>query len=117
MSTTSDRTVEATAHEEREWLRVTLSCIGDAVITTDATGNVTLLNPVAESLTGWMQKEAQGVRLGIAFNVLGEKTRKPVKFPTVRSVRAAGVAESANHNRPNRSPGNSQSASRGPPCE
>lgn len=97
MATNPDRTVEATAHEEREWLRVTLSCIGDAVITTDATGNITLLNPVAEALTGWAQKEAQGVSLGIVFNALDEETRKPVESPAVRAVRADGVAGSANN--------------------
>src|SRR5262249_61034343 len=37
---------------QREQLRVTLTSIGDAVITTDAEGRVTLLNPVAETLTG-----------------------------------------------------------------
>ena len=40
-------------HEQRDWLRVTLSSIGDAVITTDTVGRVTFLNPVGESLTGW----------------------------------------------------------------
>ena len=40
-------------HEQRDWLLVTLSCIGDAVITTGLEGRVTFLNPVAESLTGW----------------------------------------------------------------
>jgi PAS domain S-box-containing protein len=42
--------------EQREWLRVTLSSIGDAVITTDIKGCVTFLNPVAQSLTGWTQE-------------------------------------------------------------
>ena len=46
------KTSEASFHEQRDWLLVTLSCIGDAVITTDAEGRVTFLNPVAESLTG-----------------------------------------------------------------
>ena len=41
-----------------EWLRVTLSSIGDGVITTDAYGRVTFLNPVAEKLTGWTQEQA-----------------------------------------------------------
>ncbi|MGI9066338.1 MAG: hypothetical protein ACR2HX_08040 [Pyrinomonadaceae bacterium] len=31
--------------EQREWLRVTLSSIGDAVITTDIKGCITFLNP------------------------------------------------------------------------
>jgi PAS domain-containing protein len=43
-------------HERRDWLQVTLSCIGDVVITTDGEGRVTFLNPVAESLTAWTQE-------------------------------------------------------------
>jgi PAS domain-containing protein len=39
--------------QQREWFRVTLSSIGDAVVATDAEGRLTFLNPVAESLTGW----------------------------------------------------------------
>ena len=48
-------------YEQRQWLQVTLSSIGDAVITTDAEGRVTFLNPVAQSLTGWTQEDAAGV--------------------------------------------------------
>src|SRR5579862_756298 len=44
--------------ESAEWLRVTLSSIGDGVITTDRRGCVTFLNPVAQSLTGWTQEQA-----------------------------------------------------------
>ena len=40
-----DRSVE----EQREWLRVTLASIGDAVITTDTQGRVTFLNGVART--------------------------------------------------------------------
>src|SRR5262249_35779550 len=43
----------AAAEADRERLRVTLTSIGDAVLTTDAEGYVTFLNPVAEALTGW----------------------------------------------------------------
>ncbi|HYO92405.1 MAG TPA: DUF4118 domain-containing protein, partial [Pyrinomonadaceae bacterium] len=39
--------------ESREQLSITLRSIGDAVITTDADGLVTFMNPVAQSLTGW----------------------------------------------------------------
>jgi PAS domain-containing protein len=41
----SKQTAE-TSHEQREWLRVTLSSIGDAVTTTDTKGCVTFLNPI-----------------------------------------------------------------------
>jgi diguanylate cyclase (GGDEF)-like protein/PAS domain S-box-containing protein len=43
---------------EKEHAQVTLNSIGDAVISTDAAGNVTYLNPVAEAMTGWMAAEA-----------------------------------------------------------
>ena len=43
-------------------LAVTLHSIGDGVIATDAEGRVTLLNPLAERLTGWKQEEAPVTR-------------------------------------------------------
>ena len=43
------RRAEEQVHEQREWLRVTLASIGDAVITTDTEGRVTFLNSVAQS--------------------------------------------------------------------
>lgn len=45
---------------QREWLRVTLESIGDAVIATDANRKVLFLNSSAEALTGWRQSEAIG---------------------------------------------------------
>ncbi|MDD5335842.1 MAG: CHASE3 domain-containing protein, partial [Rhodoferax sp.] len=44
-----------TLRDSEEKLAVTLSSIGDAVIATDASARVTLLNRVAEQLTGWTQ--------------------------------------------------------------
>ena len=41
--------VEQELAEERERLRITLASIGDAVISTDAEGQVTFLNRVAEA--------------------------------------------------------------------
>ena len=67
-------------HEQRDWLLVTLSSIGDAVITTDAEGRVTFLNPVAESLTGWTQ-EAVGQPLDGVIRILNEESRQPVESP------------------------------------
>lgn len=53
--------------EEREWFRIVLSSIGDAVITTDVKGKVTFLNPQAELLTGWSSSEALGQSLESVF--------------------------------------------------
>jgi CHASE3 domain sensor protein len=43
----------ALVQEQRERLHTTLTSIGDAVIVTDARGRVTLMNQVAQALTGW----------------------------------------------------------------
>lgn len=53
-------TMERKLWESREWLATTLRCIGDAVIATDAASAVQLINPLAESLTGWKQSDAMG---------------------------------------------------------
>ena len=57
------RQTDEALHEQQEWLRLTLSSIGDGVITIDNKGGVTFLNPVAQSLTGWTQEDAAGKSL------------------------------------------------------
>ena len=74
-------------HDQREWLRVALSSIGDAVIATNAGGRITFLNPSAESLTGWTRGEAAGVSLESVFRIVNRETRRAVESPTVRAVR------------------------------
>ncbi len=57
------RRLDATASAlsaERNLARATLHCIGDAVITTDRTGLVAYLNPVAQALTGYALTDACG---------------------------------------------------------
>ena len=67
--------------DQHEMMRVTLKSIGDAVITTDAEGRVTWLNPIAEKMTGWPVDEALGQRLRQVFHIVHEKTREPVESP------------------------------------
>src|SRR5215510_2077633 len=88
---------EVTLRQQREWLQVTLSSIGDAVIATDTNGDVTFLNPVAESLTGWKQEEAQGQSLRNVFNILNEKTRVTVENPALRAMQEGLIVGLANH--------------------
>ncbi|NWJ95981.1 MAG: DUF4118 domain-containing protein [Chloroflexi bacterium] len=54
------RQLEEDLYQQREFFAVALTSIGDAVITTDLEGRVTFMNKVAEKLTGWSQKEAEG---------------------------------------------------------
>lgn len=80
-----------------EWWRIALASIGDAVITTDINGGITFLNPVAESLTGWMLREAAGVPLTTVFNIINEDTRHTVENPATQSLRDGIVVGLANH--------------------
>ncbi|MFN0010046.1 MAG: PAS domain S-box protein [Phycisphaerales bacterium] len=86
--------------DSAEWLRVTLSCIGDGVITTDRSGRVTFLNPVAQALTGWTQEEATaggGVPIERVFNIVNEETRAKVDNPALRGLREGITVGLANH--------------------
>ncbi|MBI5446104.1 MAG: response regulator [Deltaproteobacteria bacterium] len=83
--------------DQREWLRVTLTSIGDAVIATDAEGRVTFMNPVAERLTGWAAGEAAGQLLHAVFPVVNEQTGEPLPDPVARVLREGRAIPLANH--------------------
>jgi len=87
---------EESVRQQREWLRVTLASIGDAVITTDTQGRVTFLNAVAQTLTGWTQTDAQGVALDRVFRIINEHSRQPVESPADRALREGKVVGLAN---------------------
>ena len=55
---------------EKERAQVTLDSIGDAVISTDISGNITYLNQVAERMTGWSGKEASGRPFAEVFQII-----------------------------------------------
>ena len=82
---------------EKERLAVTLRSIGDGVITTDTAGSVTLLNKVAETLTGWTAEEADGRPLSEVFPIVHELTREPCEDPVAKVLKTGMVVELANH--------------------
>ena len=83
--------------EQREWFAVTLASIGDAVITTDAQGRVTYLNPIAESMTGWSTAQAQGEPLDRVFRIVNEDTRQTVENPIGKVLQIGKIVGLANH--------------------
>ena len=98
--TTARRVAEENARliqEQRERLRITLSSIGDAVISTDAEGRVDFLNPIAEVLIGWKTEEAAGRSLTDVFHIVNEDTREPVDNPAMRALREGEIVGLANH--------------------
>lgn len=68
----------------------TLKAIGDAVISTDIKGQVMLMNPVAEALTGWTQQEALGRPLEEVFCIIHAESREKSVNP-VQTVLTDGV--------------------------
>lgn len=82
---------------EKELAEVTLSSIGDGVITTDHQGVVTFLNRTAESLTGWSLAEARGRKLEAIFNIVNELTRQRALSPLKRVIEEKIVVGLANH--------------------
>ena len=56
----SRKDAELAERGQRQRFETTLASIGDGVIATDADGNISFMNTVAEVLTGWKQEEASG---------------------------------------------------------
>jgi PAS domain S-box-containing protein len=74
---TDAKNAEESLASERERLAITLRSIGDGVITTDKTGKITLLNRMAEKMTGWEEEEALDTPFQKIFAIIDEKSRKP----------------------------------------
>ena len=81
---------EVTERKQREWLRTTLASIGDAVIATDVGGAVTLVNAVAEKLTG-AGAQAIGRPLAEVFRAVDEN-RQPIPDPVAAALAKGGPA-------------------------
>ena len=78
--------VEDVLFNEKEHAQVTLNSIGDAVLSTDLSGNVTYVNRVAESMTGWSRQEAVGRPLAEVFQIVEGTTRKPARNPMEAAI-------------------------------
>ena len=83
--------------EREEWLRTTLTSIGDAVIVTDSAGKVSFLNPVAEMLTGKDLSTARDRDVAEVFSIFNEFTGAPAENPVKRVMSEGQPAGLANH--------------------
>lgn len=92
---TSMRELSDELASERELLQVTLRSIADGVITTDAKGVVTWLNPIAERLTGWRLEDATGRPSNEILHLVNEETRMPAENPIEHCLRIGAKVELA----------------------
>jgi diguanylate cyclase (GGDEF)-like protein/PAS domain S-box-containing protein len=80
------KAVEDALYVEKERAVVTLNSIGDAVLCTDISGDITYLNLVAETMTGWPRDEAIGKPLAQVFRIIDGATRKTAQDPMEMAV-------------------------------
>jgi PAS domain S-box-containing protein len=94
LSSTYERHLEAEVDqqrqlkESREWFQITLKSLGEAVVSTDQTGKVSFINPVAQQLTGWSYAAAQGRPFEEVVRINDERSRTDVEDP-IKAVRRA----------------------------
>ncbi len=93
---TKRKQAEKDLETEKERLAITLASIGDGVITTDVEGKITLINQVAEELTGWKFEDANGKPLDAVFHIINEKSREPCENPVQKVLDCQGVVGLAN---------------------
>ena len=70
--------------EQREWLQVTLSSIGDAVIATDLKGQINFMNPAAETLTGWTSSQAANILLSEVLQTVNDTAHRVAENSVVQ---------------------------------
>jgi PAS domain S-box-containing protein len=87
------RAEEAFRSEEK--LRTTLASIGDAVVTCDVEGRIDSVNAVAESSTGWTDREARNLPLHEVFQIVDETTGESVEDPIAKIRRLNEVTKLA----------------------
>src|ERR1700682_4479631 len=79
--------VEDALFVEKERAQVTLNSIGDAVVSTDNSGNITFLNLVAEKMTGWTLQEAAGRPMTEVLRIMDATSHETTPNPMAAADR------------------------------
>jgi PAS domain S-box-containing protein len=93
---------EADLEEQKEWLRVTLTSIGDGVIVSDPAGRVVLMNHEAERLTGWTNVEALHQPLSAVESGERSRAQSPAGPKGARDGQAEAAARARRRGVPHR---------------
>lgn len=87
---------ELELRQRNEIFKTILYSIGDGVITTDANGIITQMNPVAERLTEWRESEAIGQKLLDIYIVYNEDTGEEVVNPATLVMHTKEITHLSN---------------------
>ncbi|BAY22218.1 response regulator receiver modulated diguanylate cyclase with PAS/PAC sensor [Calothrix sp. NIES-2100] len=77
--------------EENQRLTAIINSMGCAVVVTYANGTIQMMNPVAESLTGWKQDEAYGKDLGEVVNLIDKDMDEVIDNLAAQAIEAGEV--------------------------
>ncbi len=94
---TERATAERNLKASEERFKVTLLSVGDGVIATDRNGRITIINKMAEELTGWTFAEIQGSEIDEIIQVRNEKTGNACENPIQRALERGEIVSLANH--------------------
>ncbi len=81
----------------RDFLQTTLTSIGDGVVSTDAEGRITFMNPVAAAICGWKEEAAVGKPIDEVMVLIREDTNEPIENPVTLALRTGAVVGLENH--------------------
>jgi len=69
--------------QQERWLSAVLNSVEDGIIATGRDGNIQSMNPVAELITGWLEKDAGSHALGDVFSIVHDRDQRPVVLPEI----------------------------------
>ena len=78
--------VNSALEAEKKQLAITLKSIGDGVISIDASGDVTFINPVAQRLTGFSEKEALSKPIELVMDLRDTATDEALLNPALYTL-------------------------------
>lgn len=83
--------------EKHGMIAATLQSLGEALISTNTESRISMMNPVAEALTGWSLAEARGKHIDEVFRIFNSRTGEKAVNPVVRSLKEGIIVGLANH--------------------
>jgi diguanylate cyclase (GGDEF)-like protein/PAS domain S-box-containing protein len=78
--------MEEALFAEKERAEVTLNSIGDGVVCTDVSGNITFLNLVAKKMSGWSLQDAAGRPMAQVFRIMDATSRETISNPMEMAI-------------------------------
>jgi diguanylate cyclase (GGDEF)-like protein/PAS domain S-box-containing protein len=83
--------------KEKEQAEITLQSIGEGVISTDISGRINYINPIAEIYTGWDEKEIKGMYLSTVLNLVDESSHIKLANPVEQCIETNATINSTDN--------------------